>query len=225
MLARHSEKLREYQILVLPGGFTYGDYVGAGMLFAADFRHTIGDEIVKFLEEGKFILGICNGFQVLVKSGLLPAFEKPFEKPSVTLEANKSLRFEDRWVHLRPEGTSFWTRGLPKVITLPVAHAEGRFLARDKKVLHRLQAEGRVLLRYCGGDGGSPKYPEDPNGSEDNIAAIKDSTGQVMGMMPHPERFMLPQQHPSHTRGESRGKPHGYVLLSNLVREARGRFG
>jgi len=134
MLSRHPERLQEYQILVLPGGFTYGDYVGAGSLFAADLRHVIGDEILRFLAEGKFILGICNGFQVLVKSGLLPSFEKPFEKPSVTLEANKSLKFEDRWVHLTPEGKSFWTRGLSKIITLPVAHAEGRFLARDKKL-------------------------------------------------------------------------------------------
>jgi len=225
MLSRHPERLQEYQILVLPGGFTYGDYVGAGSLFAADLRHTIGDEILRFLAEGKFILGICNGFQVLVKSGLLPSFEKPFEKPSVTLEANKSLKFEDRWVRLKPEGKSFWTKGLPKIITLPVAHAEGRFLARDKKVLRRLQAEGRVLLRYCGGDGGSPKYPENPNGSDDHIAAITDSTGQVMGMMPHPERFVLPQQHPSHTRGEFNGKPHGYLLLANFVKEACSRFG
>jgi phosphoribosylformylglycinamidine synthase len=225
MLSRHPQKLFEYQILILPGGFTYGDYVGAGMLFAADMRHAIGGELGKFLEQGKFIIGICNGFQVLVKSGLLPAFGKPFEKPSVTLEANKSLKFEDRWVRLKSEVKNFWTRGLPKIITLPVAHAEGRFLARDKKVLRRLQADGQVLLRYCSETGNTPEYPDDPNGSQDHIAAITDSTGQVMGLMPHPERFILPQQHPCHTRGEFKGKPHGYLLLSNLLKEASGRFG
>jgi phosphoribosylformylglycinamidine synthase len=224
MLSRHPEKLREYQILVLPGGFTYGDYAGAGMLFAADLRHDLSEEILRFLEQGKFILGICNGFQVLVKSGLLPAFKGPFEKPSVTLEANKSLKFEDRWVYLKPEAKNFWTRGLPRIITLPVAHAEGRFLARDRKVLSRLEAGGQILFRYCRVDGATPKYPEDPNGSEDHIAAVTDPTGQIMGLMPHPERFTLPQQHPSHTRGEFDGKPHGYLILSNLVKEAASRF-
>jgi phosphoribosylformylglycinamidine synthase I len=224
LLSRHPKKLLEYQILVLPGGFTYGDYVGAGVLFAADLRHALREEVLRFLEQGKFILGICNGFQVLVKSGLLPAFKEPFEKPSVTLEANRSLKFEDRWVHLKPEGKGFWARGLPKIITLPVAHAEGRFLTWDKKVLGRLEAGGQVLLRYCGGDGATPKYPDDPNGSEDHIAAITNPTGQIMGLMPHPERFILPQQHPSHTRGEFDGKPHGYLLLSNLVNEAASRF-
>lgn len=224
MLSRHSEKLREYHILALPGGFTYGDYVGAGTLFAADFKHYLGEEIIKFLEGGKFIMGICNGFQILVKSGLLPGFERAFEKPSVTLEANTSLRFEDRWVHLRPEGKSFWVKGLPKVITLPVAHAEGRFLARDKRIRERLAEQGQVVLRYSKSDGGAPDYPDNPNGSQDHVAAITDVRGQILGIMPHPERFVLPQQHVSFTRGGLDGDPHGRLLLANVVREAKSRF-
>lgn len=224
ILSRHPEKLRQYQILVLPGGFTYGDYAGAGTLFAADMRHAIGDEVKKFLEDGKFLLGICNGFQVLVKCGLLPAFEKFFEKPSVTLEANTLLRFEDRWIYLKPEGKSFWTKGLPKVITLPVAHAEGRFLPRDRRILTRLENSGQIVLRYCTADGNTPQYPADPNGSTDYIAAIVDPSGQVLGMMPHPERFVLPQQHPAHARGLD-GQPHGHLLIANLVKEATSRFG
>ncbi|MBN2380335.1 phosphoribosylformylglycinamidine synthase I [candidate division WOR-3 bacterium] len=225
VLSKHTEKLHAYHILVLPGGFTYGDYAGAGNIFAVEFSHSLGNEIKTFLAEGKFILGICNGFQVLVKSGLLPAFDHPFEAPSVTLEANTSLRFEDRWIHLKTENKNFWTKGLPGIIILPVAHAEGRFVTRDKKALRRIQTEGHVLFSYSTPDGGQPKYPDDPNGSEDHIAAITDSTGQVMGMMPHPERFVLPQQHPSHTRSEFKGEPHGYLLLANLVNEARKRFG
>lgn len=224
LLSRNPQELHDYHILILPGGFTYGDYVGAGTLFAADLKHAIGDQVLKFLEDGKFILGICNGFQVLVKSGLLPGFEKPFERPSVTLEANTSLRFEDRWICLKPQGRSFWTRDLPKVITLPVAHAEGRFLARDKKVRERLEEHGQVVLRYSKPDGSSPDYPSNPNGSQDNIAAITDSTGQILGLMPHPERFVLPQQHVSFLRDSIKGEPHGYLFLRNLVREATSRF-
>lgn len=225
MLSRHPETLQKYHILILPGGFTYGDYAGAGNIFAVEFKHSLGREIKVFLARGKFILGICNGFQVLVRSGLLPAFDEPFEESSVTLEANKSLRFEDRWIYLKSETRNFWTKGLPGVITLPVAHAEGRFVVRDKKVLRKLHSEGQVLLRYCAQDGATPKYPDDPNGSECHIAAITDSSGQVMGLMPHPERFILPQQHPAHTRGEFEGKPHGYLFLANLVKEVQRRFG
>lgn len=224
ILSRHPEKLAQYHILVLPGGFTYGDYVGAGTLFAAELKHSLADHIRGFLDEGKFILGICNGFQVLAKTGLLPGTRGLFEKPSVTLAANNSLKFEDRWVYLETSSRNFWTRGLPKVITLPVAHAEGRFLAANKKLLDQLETEGQVLLRYCTETGASPKYPRDPNGSQRHIAAITNPTGQVMGMMPHPERFCLPQQHPEHTRGELKGLPHGYLLLSNLVKEATKRF-
>jgi len=225
MLSRSPQELKNYHVLVLPGGFTYGDYVSAGKLFAAELRHSLYQEILDFLAEGKFILGICNGFQILVKTGLLPAFETPFEKPSVTLEANTSLRFEDRWVHLKAETKNFWTRGLPKIITLPVAHAEGRFLARDKRLLRKLESGGQILLRYCTAEGATPTYPANPNGSQGHVAAITDPSGQIMGMMPHPERFILPQQHPSHTRGEFQGEPHGHLLLANLVKEARRRFG
>ncbi|MBD3284995.1 phosphoribosylformylglycinamidine synthase subunit PurQ, partial [candidate division WOR-3 bacterium] len=214
----------DYHILVLPGGFTYGDYAGAGNIFAVEFKHSLGEEIKAFLSEGKFILGICNGFQILVRCGLLPAFEEPFETPSVTLAPNKSLKFEDRWVYLKTENKKFWTKGLPSVITLPVAHAEGRFVTRDKKALRRLHAEGRVLFCYSTSEGKQPKYPDDPNGSDGHIAAITDSTGQVMGLMPHPERFVLPQQHPAHTRGEFQGQPHGYLLLANLIGKAQKRF-
>lgn len=217
-------ELESYEILVLPGGFTYGDYLGAGTLYASDLKHTMADEITEFISNGKFIIGICNGFQILAKCGLLPALEKPFEDPSVTLEVNKSLRFEDRWIYLKPEGSSFWTKKLPKLITLPVAHAEGRFTVRDKKVLRLLETNGQIILRYATNDGTPPRYPANPNGSEAHIAAITDKTGQIMGMMPHPERFMLAEHHPSHTRGNFSGEPHGALLLSNLVNEARSRF-
>ncbi len=224
LFCRHPEDLGSYHILVFPGGFAYGDYVGAGTLFAADLKHSMSKEISQFLKDGKFIIGICNGFQILVKSGLLPLFEKPFEKPSVTLEANQSLRFEARWVYLKPEGSSFWVKGLPKVINLPVAHAEGRFTVKDKKVLRQLETNGQIILRYATNDGTPPKYPANPNGSEGHIAAITDPSGQVMGLMPHPERFVLQQQHPLNPRSEFSGEPHGLTLLTNLVKKARSKF-
>ena len=224
LLCRHPEKLHEHHILVLPGGFTYGDYVGAGTLFAADFKHILGNEIEKFLAEGKFIIGICNGFQILVKSGLLPGFSGHFDSPSVTLAANESLKFEDRWVYLKPEAKNFWTKGLPKVITLPVAHAEGRFICKNKKNLQTLESGAQILLRYSTSSDDTPKYPDNPNGSTGHIAAITNPSGQVMGLMPHPERFILAHQHPAFARGIFKGEPHGLILLRNLVKEAASRF-
>jgi phosphoribosylformylglycinamidine synthase subunit PurQ / glutaminase len=224
LLSDHPGRLHDYHILVLPGGFTYGDYVGAGTLYASQLLHSLKDEVLAFLDQGKFILGICNGFQILAKAGLLPGMDCPIEEPSVTLEANQSLKFEDRWVHLKTNGKSFWTRGLPEVITLPVAHAEGCLVCKDKKMQRSIESAGQSILYYCAEDGSAPKYPDNPNGSERHIAALISSTEQVMGLMPHPERFILPQQHPAQTRGEFNQTPHGYLLLNNLVEEALSRF-
>ncbi|RKX70384.1 phosphoribosylformylglycinamidine synthase I [candidate division WOR-3 bacterium] len=209
------EELRNYQILVLPGGFTYGDYLGAGTILAHELRTRFQEEILSFIDKGGLILGVCNGFQVLVKTGLLPGLSGYF-RVEATLVENESGRFEDRWVYLRPEKTNcIFLKGIDSVFELPVAHAEGRFLAPDA-VIHKMREEGMVALRYTNSDGSPPGYPGNPNGSIDDIAGITDPTGQILGLMPHPERFIDPFHHPRHTR-EMIGFLAGYEILKRGV--------
>jgi phosphoribosylformylglycinamidine synthase subunit PurQ / glutaminase len=194
-------RLADYQLVVLPGGFSYGDYIASGRILAGELLHHLRDELVEFRAAGKPILGICNGFQVLAKAGLLPAFEELFEPQSVTLDTNDSCRYEDRWVHVGVESSPcIFTDGIGPIIYLPVAHAEGKFLAKDAQTLARLQASHQVVLRYVTAAGETAQYPENPNGSEDGIAGICDPTGLILGLMPHPERFVRREHHPQWQR-------------------------
>ena len=193
------ETLSKVQILVLPGGFTYGDYLGAGRILANELKARFQDEILKFIEDGKLIIGICNGFQVLIKTGLLPATDG-YYKTEATLADNDSGHFEDRWVHLRPEpNRSPFLAKIDRIFELPVAHAEGKFMA-PTVVLDKMRKNGQIAIRYCGPDGNHAQYPYNPNGSALDIAGITDPTGQIFGLMPHPERFINPLHHPRHTR-------------------------
>jgi phosphoribosylformylglycinamidine synthase I len=193
------KKLSDYQILVIPGGFSYGDDIGAGKVLANEIRLKLYDEIEKFIEEKKAIIGICNGFQVLVKSGILP-FNK---KQLTTLEWNDSGRFEDRWVYLKVEkSVSPFFDNLPEIIRMPVAHAEGKFLTKNKEVLKKIKEKKQVILRYCDKDGNLKGYPYNPNGSIENIAGICSEDGLIIGMMPHPERAILKYYYPDFLREE-----------------------
>ena len=220
----HINRLREqrhpldrFHILALPGGFSYGDYISSGRILANELVHNLRDELLRFHERGRLMLGICNGFQVLVKTGLLPAFDRLFEEQSVTLDTNDSGRFEDRWCRLRVERTScVFTRGLPETILLPVAHAEGRFITRSETVLNRLRDRGQVVFRYTTDDGDPPEYPDNPNGSVDDITGICDPTGRIFGLMPHPERFVRFEQHP-HWQRMGRINPSGRMIFENAV--------
>jgi len=213
--------LHDFHVLMLPGGFSYGDYISSGRILANEIRHNLGPAIEKFHADGKLILGVCNGFQVLVKSGLLPGFDRLFEPQSVTLDWNDSGKFEDRWVRLAPGGADcVFTRGLDKQVFLPVAHAEGKFICRDRPTLERLKKNGQVVFRYARADGDDPGYPEDPNGSVDHIAGICDPSGRIMGMMPHPERFTRREHHP-HWHRERLTKPDGISIFSNAVQYAK----
>lgn len=242
-LVSGEKKLENYQILALAGGFSYGDDIISGRILANELRLRLGEEIKRFIADGKLIIGICNGFQVLVRAGILPgtffqrvprvaglalplrdpaflnsfgkARELPFASPAVeqivfsqtvTLTHNDSGKFEDRWIYLKPDGHCVWTQGLNEVIYLPVAHAEGKFVALDENVLSRLKDSGQVIFRYCDENGDTPVYPANPNGAIDNIAGITDATGRILGLMPHPERHFLSLQHPSWTRLASREK-------------------
>jgi phosphoribosylformylglycinamidine synthase len=204
--------LSDYHILAIPGGFTYGDDIESGRLLANELSCKLGQELCRFISEKKLIIGICNGFQVLVKAGILPG---PLDKygatahnssQKATLFNNDSGKFEDRWTHLKVEGDSLWTKGLGEIVYYPVAHAEGKFVPRDQIVLDVLKANGQIAFRYCSPRGTTPRYPENPNGSVEDIAGITDPTGRILGLMPHPERHFLFTQHPYWTRLNNNGK-------------------
>lgn len=204
--------LKDYHILAIPGGFTYGDDIESGRILANELSLKLGPELCRFIGDKKLIIGICNGFQVLVKAGILPGpLDKKEEKAhdssqKATLFNNDSGKFEDRWVHLKVEGGSVWTRGLSEIVYFPVAHAEGKFVPRDGNALNLLKANGQIAFRYCSPQGAKPKYPENPNGSVEDIAGITDATGRILGLMPHPERHFLFTQHPFWTRLNNNGR-------------------
>lgn len=198
--------LKDFHILAIPGGFTYGDDIESGRILANELRLGLGEDLARFISDGKLMIGICNGFQVMVKAGILPGPLDPNEetKPDfqqkTTLINNDSGKFEDRWCYLKPQGKSVWTEGLDPIVYFPVAHAEGKFVPKDQKVLEKLQANDQIAFRYCDPKGGKPVYPQIPNGSVDAIAGITDRTGRILGLMPHPERHFLFTQHPFWTR-------------------------
>lgn len=205
-------RLHRFQMMILPGGFSYGDALGAGRLWASDLRWLFQDEMARFIDAGKPVLGICNGFQALVKSGWLPG-SPPLSSPPLcggerggeaTLTRNASNRFECRWVWLKPNPYSpcVFTQGLAELIYCPVAHGEGRFIPRDAETLARLQAAGQVALTYVNADGSPAAYPANPNGSVAGIAGVCNARGNVLGLMPHPENHAIAEQHPGWTRGE-----------------------
>lgn len=216
-------RLHSFQMLVLPGGFSYGDALGAGRLLATDLRWLFQDALARFVEAGKPVIGICNGFQALVKSGWLPGPSSQAvtsRGAEATLTRNASNRFECRWVWLRPnpESPCVFTRNLTEPITCPVAHGEGRFVPRDADVLARLQARGQVAVIYTTEDGGQPTYPENPNGSTADIAGICNEQGTLFGLMPHPEDHIFPFQNPRWTRGEANHL--GLALFENGIHYA-----
>ncbi|HNV23683.1 MAG TPA: phosphoribosylformylglycinamidine synthase I, partial [Candidatus Omnitrophota bacterium] len=177
--------LKDYHIFVLPGGFTYGDDIASGRILANQLRLHLGADFQQFIADGKLAIGICNGFQILVKSGFLPGFT--FENPKadflqdVTLTHNNSAKFEDRWVYLKKDGRCVWTEGLKDIVYFPVAHAEGKFIPKDEETLVRLKRNQQIIFRYCAKSGRECVYPENPNGSVDHIAGITDTTGRILG--------------------------------------------
>jgi phosphoribosylformylglycinamidine synthase len=192
--------LADHQMLLLPGGFSYGDDLGAGKLWAANLTDRLGDSLRAFVAQGKPVLGICNGFQALVKTGLLPGDDPSDPVQRVTLHRNDSARFECRWVWLRPDPASpcVFTRGLGEDVRIhcPIAHGEGKVVSRDDGVRASVGERGLAVLRYVAPDGGPATYPFNPNGSEGDIAGLCNPAGNVLGLMPHPEDHILDTQHP-----------------------------
>lgn len=211
-----STDISDYQIIALPGGFTYGDDIAAGKILANEIKYMLRDRFLEFIEKDKLIIGICNGFQVLVKCGILPAFNTHFEEQSVSLVMNDSERFEDRWVFLKVSAArSVFTKNLKSIITLPVAHAEGKFVVRDDDVQEKIKQH--IVFQYVDGKGKEAGYPCNPNGSLLNIAGITDVSGRILGLMPHPERHISYFQHPQHTRDKVDEPGDGWYIFKNAI--------
>jgi phosphoribosylformylglycinamidine synthase len=190
--------LGEYQIVTLPGGFSYGDDIASGRILAVQISHRLTGRLAEFVHRGGLLLGICNGFQVLVRAGLLPGAGCPV---AVTLAGNDSGRYEDRWVRVRVEADHcpFLRRG--ELFDVPVAHGEGKVLPEGGEAGRAaLEASGHIAFRYISREAGEPVYPENPNGSIGNAAGLVDATGRILGLMPHPERSLSRWQAPDWIR-------------------------
>jgi phosphoribosylformylglycinamidine synthase subunit PurQ / glutaminase len=215
-LREQPKMLQQFQVLVIPGGFTYGDDVAAGKILAIQLACFLGDAIRKFRDSERLILGICNGFQTLLKAGLiLPPDE---EGPLATLTNNSSGKFEDRWIYLQASsGKCPFLTGYER-LHLPVAHGEGRFICREPWILQGLEQTDQVVLRFVDSNGAQASYPANPNGSQSDVAGLCDATGRVLGLMPHPERHVLPTQHPRWTRQGLATEGDGLRLFRNAVK-------
>lgn len=211
--------LDDYQILAIPGGFTYGDDIAAGKILANELKNKLINEMQRFMAAGKLIIGICNGFQILVKAGLLPGNAALRQEASLTI--NDSAKFEDRWVYLKSSARCIWTKGLPQVIYLPVAHGEGKFITQDRAVLKRMKQNNQIVFQYCDEKANLAGYPYNPNGSQENIAGICDITGRVFGLMPHPERHIVFSQHPRWTQRKEKSQGDGLQIFKNGVEYAK----
>ena len=224
---RHGEKhWRDYQMLILPGGFSYADALGAGKLLAIDLQSYFADEVQAFVEASKPVLGICNGFQALVKAGILPGVTPmpgtgyaSSVSEAATLTFNASGHFECRWVSLAAVSRQCaWTQGINGLIYCPVAHGEGNFQLADLSRLAQLQDQIALIYTQSNGAPANGTYPANPNGSLGDIAGICNPSGNVLGLMPHPEDHLYPWQHPRWTRGEEGST--GLPLFVNGVRYA-----
>lgn len=219
-LARREKDLADYQILAIPGGFTYGDDVASGKILANELKFAMEEDLERFIRAGKPIIGICNGFQVLVKAGLLPNLSGDFRSIEATLTFNDSARFQAEWVGLKRvhgsgnkgAGKCIWTEGMKNAIYLPIAHGEGKFIPADEDIMKQLRGQGLVVFEYI----------DNPNGSIGNIAGICDPDGRVFGLMPHPERYISRYQHPSWTRFRSSDEEgDGLAIFRNGVNFAK----
>jgi phosphoribosylformylglycinamidine synthase len=228
-------RLGDYHFLNLPGGFLDGDDLGSAKAEAVRFRHgkvqeggrhRFFDDLLDFVAAGGLVLGVCNGFQLMVKLGLLPGFDGCYTRQRASLTHNDSGRFEDRWVHLSVDARSpcVFTRGL-ETLYFPVRHGEGKFVPDGAEVLRRVEGDGLVCVRYADPEGRpTMDYPHNPNGSVGAVAGVCDPTGRLFGMMPHPEAFLHRTNHPRWTREDLPEEGQGLALFRNAVKFIRSEI-
>jgi phosphoribosylformylglycinamidine synthase len=227
------KRLSDYNFLNLPGGFLDGDDLGSAKAGANRFLHApisgesemLIEELLKFISAGGLILGVCNGFQLMVKLGLLPALGGNFIKQSTTLTFNDSGRFEDRWVYLKANVQSpcVFTEGID-IVYYPVRHGEGKFVPESDAILEAIEKKNLVAFQYCTVDGTTTlDYPSNPNGSTHAIAALCSETGRLFGLMPHPEAFLHCTNHPRWTRENLPEEGQGLAIFQNAVKFIRGK--
>jgi len=235
-LLENPRRLLDYQILCVPGGFSYGDDIGAGTIFGAQLRGHITEVLGEFLQGDTLVLGICNGFQVLLKAGILPGGVQSWPPesdhcPEATLTWNDNGKYTAAWVHLEvATPNNVFLQGIDR-IELPIAHAEGKFAVRDESMIETWRKNGQVAVCYAGDpkhepasttDSGVLPSPYNPNGSVANIAGLGDASGRVLGLMPHPERFLHATQHPQWTRRGLQGEGAGMRVFRNAVEYFNG---
>ncbi len=212
------KRLERYNLLFIPGGFSFGDDLGSGKVFGNKMKFRLREPLDSFVKSGKLILGICNGFQVMVKMGLLP---EPDFTQKVSLISNDSGHFEDRWVILKGnQGSScVFTKGI-EALLVPVRHGEGKFVTTNEGVLKQLKEKNQVVFQYTDEHGSLAGYPYNPNGSVENVAGICDTSGRVFGMMPHPEAFNIPENCPYWVKGNVK-EALGLRVFKNAVQYAQ----
>lgn len=214
-LTKQPKILDDIQIVTLPGGFSYGDDIAAGVILAQRLQHDIAGPMKKLIDRGGGILGICNGFQVMVKMGLLPGVDNSTDQVTVTY--NDSAKFEARWVKMRVTTDRCVFLKKDSVLEMPVEHAEGKVVTVDENVADQLDKQGLIAVKYVDENGCSDKYPENPNGSVAGIAGLCDPTGRVFGLMPHPDRHFDHTHHPQWTRRTFDHTPDGLTVFQNAV--------
>lgn len=220
-LLENQSLAKDYQILCFPGGFSYGDDIAAGRILAVQIKAHLNEMLLDFRNSDKLVLGICNGFQIMMRLGIFFDASQQ-DTPPATLTLNTQGRFEDRWVHLKTTGDRCVFLKNIETLYLPMAHAEGRFAVRDEASLANLENAGQLVLKYCrpNGTGTDEKlsFPDNPNGATANVAGICDRSGRIFGLMPHPERFLDATNHPQWTRLETLPpKGQGTQIFENAV--------
>jgi phosphoribosylformylglycinamidine synthase len=198
-LLDHPEQMRDFRGLMFIGGFSYGDHMTSGHVFALRVKHHLREELQKFIDDGKIILGVCNGFQTMTKIGLLPGLNGEYFDPKVALMQNDCGTFQNFWVNLKFEANSpcIFTQGLSGM-PMPIRHGEGKIFTTDKTVIEQIEKTGCAAARYADADGNSTMdFPANPNGSLSAIAGLCDPTGRIFGLMPHPEAYLFPENHPN----------------------------
>jgi len=228
-LLEDKASISNYHILVFIGGFSFGDHLGAGTVFANRVKYRLQKELEQFVADGKLIIGICNGFQTLSRLGLVPALNGEYFVQTVALAHNDSTLFRDDWVNLKAESKSpcIFTKSIDQ-IRLPIRHGEGKFVA-DDKVLKEIEEKNLVALRYCTADGDTDcSFPDNPNGSRNSIAGICDESGRIFGLMPHPEAFLSPFNAPDWQKQKMSGnlpeEGEGVIFFRNAVEYIQNNF-